>query len=61
MKFLQLHYTTHDGLRLGQRFVQLYIDKSWPELYYESELRAALLIQQWLIDHQYIDDLPRKV
>lgn len=62
--FLDQHYAKahKDHLRLGQRFVNTYIKGSWPELYYEAdETKAAEIIEQWLIDHQYNDHLPEVV
>lgn len=49
-------------LRLGQWFVNRYIKKPWPELFYEEDTQKAIeMISQYLIDHQYVDDLPPEV
>lgn len=58
-KFLNIHFThCADGLRVGQRFVNMYIKKPWPELFYADETKSAELISGWLEDNQYFDELP---
>lgn len=48
--------------RLGQYFVNRYIKKPWPELFYEEyDVKAAAMIDKWLIDNQYTEELPPKV
>lgn len=48
--------------RLGQYFINHYIQKPWPELYYEENyLVAARTIYEWLEDHCYHDELPEKL
>jgi hypothetical protein len=47
-----------DGQRPGQRFVNMYIKHSWPELFYTDEYKSAELICRWLEDNQYFDELP---
>lgn len=51
-----------DHLRLGQRFVNLYIKGRWPELFYcVSEYEAKQIILTWLADHQYINAMPKQI
>lgn len=48
--------------RLGQYFVNRYIKKPWPELFYEeSDVKAGGMIVSWLEDNQYTEELPEKV
>jgi hypothetical protein len=50
-----------DHLRMGQRFIVYYIPKvTWPDLFYADDAKSIILIQTWLKDHQYIDNLPPK-
>lgn len=59
IKFLVIHHTAEDDLRMGQRFVSLYIPHNWPELFYEKDDGVAQdTIEQWLIDNSYCKDLP---
>lgn len=62
-QFLRIHgESKSDGQRLGQRFVNMYIKKPWPELFYEQNEHAAKwMIEQWLIDHQYTSELPQEL
>jgi len=49
-------------LRLGQFFVSRYIKGTWPELFYERDIRVSTrIINQWLTDHHYVDELPQPV
>jgi hypothetical protein len=49
-------------LRLGQYFCNTYIKESFPELYYESDDNvAAEIIEKWLADHQYTEELPEPI
>lgn len=58
-EFVRQHNTANDGQRLGQRFVNIFIKKPWPELFHETSERKALeTINQWLTHHQYYDMLP---
>lgn len=58
-EFLSYHYKKNDDWRLGQRFCNWYITKPWPELFYcADEQKAIEMIEQWLVDHQYIETLP---
>ncbi|QBQ74789.1 hypothetical protein BcepSauron_409 [Burkholderia phage BcepSauron] len=59
MQFVSEHKRLNDGLRMGQRFCNLYIKGSWPELFYADDLKAAPLIYDWLCAHQYYDELPQ--
>ena len=61
LKFVSHHYKQNDKLRMGQRFVNYYIKNSWPELFYATDIQAMLMIGQWLIDHQYTEELPKKI
>lgn len=57
--FCKIHLANQkDGLRPGQRFVNMYIKVAWPELFYATEYKSAELIWHWLRDHQYFDELP---
>lgn len=45
--------------RLGQRFCNMYIRCSWPDLYYEEdEAKALALITQYLIQLHYYPNVP---
>jgi hypothetical protein len=45
--------------RLGQFFVNRYYKNPWPELFYESdENKAELMIKDYLLDVQWVEDLP---
>lgn len=61
-KFLAIHQRNSGDLqRLGQRFVNFYHCGNWPELFYMvDDGKAIPMIEQWLIDNQYIDELPKK-
>lgn len=60
--FINKHKAANDQLRLGQRFVNLYIKNPWPELFYErNEGKAAQMIRDWLCDHQYMSELPQPI
>jgi hypothetical protein len=51
----------HPNIRMGQMFINEYIPRvTWPDLFYAGENKAIVLIQNWLKDHQYIDNLPMK-
>ena len=60
-QFLLLHYPNLSKLRLGQRFCNMYIKNSWPELFYADDETASLLIQQWLVDNHYTTQLPQEL
>lgn len=62
-RFVLLHETrAKDGLRLGQRFCNMYIKKPWPELYYVTDKAAALrIIDAWLTDNHYTLTLPKEI
>ena len=54
--------------RLGQYFVNLYLkDRTFGpndgghDLFTSDLPRAMNIIRQWLLDHQYIDELPRQL
>ena len=59
-KFIKIHESSKkDGLRLGQRFVNMYIKDAWPALFYETEdNKAKIMIITWLSMHQYEAVLP---
>lgn len=60
-EFVRAHNVANDGMRLGQRFVSLYLSKPWPELFYEeSDKKAMELIEKYLTDYQYGDKMPLK-
>jgi hypothetical protein len=45
--------------RLGQFFVNRYYKNPWPELFYEvDEHKAELMIKDYLLDVQWVEDLP---
>lgn len=58
MRFIRIHKQTVDTQRAGQRFCNMYIKAGWPELFYEDEAKALVMIRQWLDDHQYTETLP---
>lgn len=46
-------------LRFGQFFVNKFISKPWPELFYSEEpAKTREMIISWLTDHHYYNDLP---
>ena len=58
-EFVCMHNLAFDGLRLGQRFVDIYILSPWPDLFYEKcDDKAACIIGDYLLDNQYIDTMP---
>lgn len=58
----QFEQREYKGERLGQRFCNMYIRCSWPELYYEEdEAKALALITQYLIDLHHYPMMPYKV
>lgn len=60
--FVKRHYTVLDGQRLGQRFVNEYLDQDWPELFYEeSDRKAVKIIGDWLTENGYFDTMPLQV
>lgn len=59
--FKTFHFThsKKDHLRLGQRFVSMYIREPWPELFYCEDIGLSLdLINDWLVRNHHIDHLP---
>lgn len=60
-EFVKAHNLAFDGLRLGQRFVCLYV-KHWPELFYkQSDSEAMKMIEDYLTQYQYFDKMPRVI
>jgi len=58
-EFVCMHNLALDGLRLGQRFVKIYIYNPWPELFYEKcDDKACCIIGNYLLDNQYSDTMP---
>lgn len=53
-EFKNYHYANkHDGLRLGQRFVSMFIKKEWPDLFYEEDDNKSLqMIRDYMEDIQ---------
>lgn len=60
-KFISIHNNGDKYQRLGQRFVNMYIKKPWPELFYASDEDAAPMIEKWLLDNQYTTTLPEPI
>jgi hypothetical protein len=61
-QFLSIHLDNTQGLRVGQHFYNLYVRKgSWPELFYGKDEHTIVLIQKWLEDNQYTEELPNIV
>lgn len=62
--FLQLHYKEKpkDGQRLGQRFFNMYCkhkdNSALKDIFYANDMNAAMMIQEWLIDNQFFNNLP---
>lgn len=47
-------------LRVGQYFICKYIATFWPELFYaESKDKCWKIIETWLKNHQYNNNLPK--
>lgn len=61
-EFMDIHFfLEEDGLRLGQRFCNMFIRNSWPELYYERDPHSQIsMIWEWLENHQYTEQLPQR-
>lgn len=57
--FLSFHYKDRKGMRLGQHFCNLYIKKKWPELFYGEDKQTCFLIQDWLNENGYVEELPQ--
>ena len=58
-EFVCMHNVAFDGLRLGQRFVNIYILSPWPELFHQTKDTKSLeMIEDYLLDNQYIDTMP---
>jgi hypothetical protein len=47
-----------DKQRLGQRFCNMYLKVANPEMFYAKDIDAAILIMDWLYQHQYFTELP---
>ncbi len=61
-EFVNLHRSSDDGLRLGQRFVNTYVKGQFPILFFqESDAKALAGIKQYLADYQYGNDMPTEV
>lgn len=61
VKFLKEHYKNEQNQRVGQKFCNLYVKTSWPDLYYASDEDAVQIINQWLYQHGYHDQLPERI
>lgn len=60
--FLEHHKKNLQYQRLGQHFVNQYIKGQWPELFYCNDVaKATQMISDWLVDNQYIDQLPQPI
>ena len=58
-EFICRHNIAFDGLRLGQRFVNTYIEKPWPELFYQTKDTKSLeMIEDYLRDNQFSKTMP---
>ena len=58
-EFICRHNIAFDGLRLGQRFVNIYCKKPWQSLFYEeSDKQSMEIIQKFLTRHHYFDKMP---
>lgn len=59
-KFLHYHmFNRYDNQRVGQRFCNLFVKHAWPELFYQiNPDAAAKMIDKWLTDHHYTEELP---
>jgi len=58
-EFICMHNIAFDGLRLGQRFVNIYILSPWPDLFYQTKDTKSLeMIEDYLLDNQYSDTMP---
>lgn len=61
-QFTEIHAEANDTLRLGQRFVNMYIKNSWPELFHcEDESFSYKMICDWLNAHHYFNELPKEI
>lgn len=61
-QFIRAHNQANDGLRLGQRFVNIFVKEPMPELYYEeSDKESMRKISEWLTRHQYHDKMPPRI
>lgn len=59
-QFIALHKANKkkDSQRMGQRFCNMYIKHSWPELFYAQDIDAVILIHEWLHNNSYLEALP---
>lgn len=63
-KVLRQYYDSSERayLRLGQWFVNRYIDEPWPELFHkEDDSEATTHIAMWLLDNGYTRKIPKPV
>jgi len=59
-QFLSIHQQNPQGLRLGQHFYNLYFRReSYPDMFYGKDEHTIVLIQKWLEDNQYTEELPK--
>ena len=56
--FCSIHKEKDDGMRLGQRFVYMFIRQSWPDLFYADDKKAEGLIINWLLENHHTEELP---
>lgn len=62
MQFVRAHNQANDGLRLGQRFVNIYVKSGWPELFYEeSDKKSLEIISDYLTRYQYHGKMPTPI
>lgn len=63
-KILKGYYDSADRkhLRLGQWFVNTYIEGTWSDLFLtEDDSKAVAMISQWLVDNGHTKNMPKKV
>lgn len=59
VEFCSLHYSDPQNQRLGQHFYNLYFKSNpWPELFYGKDEDTRWMIQNWLNNHHYFNELP---
>jgi len=61
-RFMVDHYKNNPNERIGQAFVNRYIQNPWPELFYEErDMIAIEMIAKWIKDNEYFYKEPPRV
>lgn len=63
-RLMRLYYDSGERrhLRLGQWFINHFVEGAWPELYYEEdEYKASGKIYHWLLDNKLTSKMPKDI